>query len=94
MIFVTTSHGGRNGWRSGDSSTDGELARPGRVEHYTTGAAGLVAALVVLFAFYPTIRALVTPLEALSSTAIVAVGVVSWAATWLALELLWEWRRR
>lgn len=88
---MTTSHGG-NGWRSGDrrpvdTSVD-------RREHYATGVAGFVLSLVALALWYPLVRDAVAPLAALSSTAIVVVGVVVWASSWYGLELLWEWRRR
>lgn len=94
MILVTTSHGGTgNGWQSEETrepSGDGV----NRFEHYSTGLGGLVATILVLFVWYPTLAGVVEPLQTLSSTAIVAFGVVSWALTWFALELFWEWRFR
>ncbi|MFB6081291.1 MAG: hypothetical protein ABEJ67_00585 [Halanaeroarchaeum sp.] len=86
---MTTSHGGRNGWGSGDDQ-EGTV---GRFEHYTTGLGGFLVTLTLLIVGYPVLRASVEPLHALSSTAIVAVAVVAWASSWYALEVLWEWRR-
>lgn len=89
---MTTSHGGRNGWRSGERRAETGPVRPGRVEHYLAGTGGLLATILALLAFYPAIRGAVAPLAPLSSTALVAIGVLAWATTWLVLELVWEHR--
>jgi hypothetical protein len=90
---VTTSHGGRPGLRAEDDGstvgTDGDASGP--TCQYSTGAGSLLLTLVVLLVTYPTLRALVAPLQALSSTAIVALVIGVWAVTWLVFELAWTY---
>jgi hypothetical protein len=42
--------------------------------------------------FYPVLVAVTRPLQLLSSTAIAFVLVFLWLLTWLAIEIVWEWR--
>lgn len=89
---MTTSHGGRNGWETGEPSAADETSAVGEREHYATGLVGLFTTLAVLAIVYPSLRATVAPLQTLSSTAIVAFAVVVWATAWFALELAWTAR--
>ncbi|MFW5918755.1 MAG: hypothetical protein ACOCSF_00985 [Halanaeroarchaeum sp.] len=69
-----------------EPATDG-----GRVATYSTGFGSLLLTVAVLAIWYPILRSMAEPLQALSSTAIVVVTVAIWTATWLAFELLWTW---
>ena len=91
--IVTTSHGGQPPLQPDDhgSTVGTERGEAGPTCQYSTGAGSLLLTLVVLLVTYPALRAVVAPLQALSSTAIVALGVGVWAMTWLVFELAWTY---
>lgn len=70
-----------------------DLDTLGALEYFSTGVASLAAAILCLMVFYQPVVAMSRPLYLLSTTVVLAVFLTTWATLWLALELVWGWRR-
>jgi hypothetical protein len=75
-----------------ESTPGGPLVSVGVAEHCVCGAVGLLATLLTLVGGYSLFLAATRPLGMFASTALVFLAVALWIGSWLALELLWEWR--
>lgn len=79
----------------GHQRTPATTAEPdeiGVVGYCTCGVVGFVTAAAVTVLLYPLLVAITQPLHVLSSTMLVVIVVAIWLATWLSLEVVWEWQ--
>lgn len=86
---MVTTHGGSGGKQPRATTRSAKTA--GVVEHYCCSLAGLLVTIGVCLLLYPELVVATLPFAMLSTTSLVFLLFGTWAASWLAFELIWEW---